>query len=163
MAQTQYRIRVRRGDIEVEIEGDKSYVNRAFAELKRLVLGLEEPSTAGSPKSQRAAKAYLPSAKPQSVREFLDSYDLKKHTDIVLAFGYYLEKRRVLSSFSPGDLNGCYYEAKLEPSNTSQMIINNTKKGLIMDAPGSKKKKRKYILTRKGERFVEAGFVQRKK
>lgn len=161
MAQTQYRIRVRRGDVEVEIEGDKSYVNRAFAELKRLVLGLEEPSTARPPKSQ--TKAYLPLAKAQSVREFLDSYDLKKHTDIVLAFGYYLEKRRALSSFSPVELNRCYYEAKLEPSNTSQMIINNTRKGLIMDAPGSKKGKRKYVLTRKGERFVEAGFVQSKK
>ena len=72
--------------------------------------------------------------KSASPREFIDRYGLKRHVDIVLAFGYFLEKTRGLKAFTGADINTCYYEAKVEPSNTSQMIINNIKKGFIMQA-----------------------------
>jgi hypothetical protein len=85
---------------------------------------------------------------------------LKKHTDISLAFGFYLEKHQGVSEFSPADINNCYYEAKLEPSNTSQMIIYNIKRGFLMAAKKAKddkgKKGKGYTLTRSGEQFIES-------
>jgi hypothetical protein len=162
MALTQYRIRIKRGDVEIEVEGDKAYVKEAIADLRRL-LSVEPSSVGPPPKPGKAPEMMARTPKPQSVREFLDIYDLKRHTDIVLTFGYYLEKRRSLSGFTPADINKCYYEAKMEPSNTSQMIIENMKKGYMMEAHGSEKGKRKYVLTQKGEKFVESGFVKDKK
>ena len=92
-----------------------------------------------------------------SIREFIQQLELKRHTDITLAFGYYLERYAGASQFTPADINNCYYEAKMESSNTSQMIVQNIKRGYMMQ---SKKKGEKgkihYTITSTGEKFVES-------
>jgi predicted transcriptional regulator len=75
---------------------------------------------------------------------------------MVLAFGYYIEKMSGLPSFTPADINACYYEAKLETSNTSQMIIQNIRNSRMMPAKkGTSKGKKAYTLTQTGEDFIE--------
>lgn len=100
------------------------------------------------------------STKTPSIREFLQQLKLKRHTDIGLAFGYFLEKHMDKGFFTPADLNGCYYEAKLEKSNTSQMIAQNIKSGRMMQAKVAKGKKGTargaYTLTSTGEKFIES-------
>jgi predicted transcriptional regulator len=75
---------------------------------------------------------------------------------LVVAFGYYLEKYSGATEFSPADINRCYYDAKMDTSNTSQMIIRNIRRGYVMQAkPGnSKGRKKSYTLTNTGEQFV---------
>ena len=156
---TAYRIRLKQGDTEFEIEGDRAYVTKTYQDLKE-ILGLSQhakPVLAGEQRSAKTTPAKSLGGKPSSPREFIDRYGLKRHVDIVLGFGYFLERVRSLKSFTGADINTCYYEAKVEPSNTSQMIINNIKKGFIMQSkkPGARTS---YTLTRTGEEFVEAGF-----
>lgn len=163
MAQV-YRVRLKQGETEFEIEGDRAYVTKLYQDLK-LVLGLTEITKPVLAPEQRVSKSHIPrstSPKASSPREFIDRHQVKRHVDIVLAFGYFLERTRGLKSFTGADINTCYYEAKVEPSNTSQMIINNIKKGLIM--PQSKKTgaRASYTLTRTGEEFVEGGFTSKK-
>jgi len=157
---TSYRIRFKQGDIEFEIEGDRSYVTKTYNEMKG-ILGLLQPSKpvlAGETKTSKSISARIVGGgKSSSPREFIDRYGLERHVDIVLGFGYFLEKTRNLKSFTGADINTCYYEAKVEPSNTSQMIINNIKKGFIMQSTKSGSKK-SFTLTRTGEEFVDAGF-----
>ena len=75
--------------------------------------------------------------------------------DLVVVFGYYLEKTAGLASFTVADINNCYYEAKLESSNTSQMVIQNIKKGFLMAAKVKGDKQRQaFMLTRTGEEYV---------
>jgi len=158
-----YRIRFKQGDTEFEIEGDRTYVTRAYQEMKH-ILGLAQPTRpilADQPKSSKTASTRQSAVKSSSPREFIDGYGLKRHVDIVLAFGYFLEKYRGLKSFTGADINACYYEAKVEPSNTSQMIINNIKKGFIMQS-GKSGSKKGYTLTRTGEGFVDGGFKSAK-
>lgn len=154
-----YRIHFKRADAELEVEGDKKFVTKHYNEFKAS-LGREvaaKPTLLPEVKAGRGSAASKSEIKPASPREFLDRYALKRHVDIVLAFGYFLEKSRSLKSFSAVDVNACYYEAKIEPSNTSQMIINNIKKGFMMQAQRSGAK-RTYMLTRTGEQFVNDGF-----
>jgi|SRR5271157_4788253 len=155
-----YRIKFKQADTEFEVEGDRAYVTKTYQDLKE-VLGLAQrtqPVLAGEPKSPKSSAMKSLGSKPSSPREFIDRHGLKRHVDIVLGFGNFLEKVRGLRSFTGADINTCYYEAKIEPSNTSQMIINNIKKGFIM--PQSKKPgaRTSYTLTRTGEEFVEGGF-----
>ena len=90
-----------------------------------------------------------------SIREFVQQLDLKKHTDISLAFGYYLEKHGGKSDFSASDLNNCYYDAKMEASNTSQMIAQNIKTGRMMPSKQKGDKGRlRFTLTNSGETFI---------
>jgi hypothetical protein len=97
--------------------------------------------------------------KDVSPGEFIRQFGFKKHTDLVLAFGFYLEKHSGLACFSSADINNCYYEAKLESSNTSQMIIQNIKRGYLMQAKvkGEEAKRGKgqlFRLTNSGEEHL---------
>jgi predicted transcriptional regulator len=154
-----YRIRFKQGDAEFEVEGDRNYVTKAYQEMKE-ILGLSQPAKpvlVAEGKPSKLVRLKTLAEKSPSPREFIDRYGLTRHVDIVLAFGYFLERVRSLKSFTGADINTCYYEAKVEPSNTSQMIINNIKKGLIMPSHKSGSKK-SYTLTRTGEEFVIGGF-----
>jgi hypothetical protein len=161
MATRTYRLKIVQEGREFEAEGDKAFV---FDMLKRY--GPQAPAAiggtaeSGRPPSKKHAEPVRPTeGKLTSIREFIQQLDLKKHTDITLAFGYYLEKRQGLAEFTPADINNCYYEAKLEASNTSQMIIQNIKRGYFMPSKKADDQgKNRYTLTSSGEKFVESKF-----
>jgi hypothetical protein len=152
MTQKMYRVRVVRGGEELEVEGDKAFVLQILARFDgKSDSGkvAEKPSRAGSSRAQ--------TTKDFSTREFIQRLGLKKHTDIGLAFGYYLEKYLGKNAFTAADINNCYYEAKMEPSNTSQVIIQNTRSGRIMAAKrakGDSGGRQTYVVTQTGEDFI---------
>jgi hypothetical protein len=151
MNEKTYRVRIARAGDEFEAEGDRKFV---LEMLNRFDAG-GPPSDSPPP-----ARGSAPKGKAQkdlSAREFIQRLGLKKHTDIGLAFGYYVEKYLGKDEFTPADINSCYYEAKMEPSNTSQVIIQNTKSGRVMlskKAKGAKSKRKAYVLTTTGEEFI---------
>lgn len=152
-----YRIKIVRGDTQFEVEGDKKFVLAMLAkhaEFPQPQTRAEERTT-GSPKTA-VIQPPTPAGKKVSAGEFIRQLGFTKHTDMVLAFGYFLEKMAGLRVFTPADINTCYYEAKLESSNTSQMIIRNIHSGRMMPArkEGDKGKKG-YMLTRTGEEFID--------
>lgn len=160
MAAKSYRVRIARGDQQFEAEGDKSFV---LEMLKRFEAGAGADSALGRGRAAKAAAvpdpAALASSKAVSVGEFIRRFGFKKHTDLVLAFGYYLEQHSGVKEFTPADINNCYYEAKMEPSNTSQAIIQNIKRSVIMVAKADKKTAKggakKYTLTSTGENYIK--------
>jgi hypothetical protein len=149
-----YRLKIVRSGQEFEAEGDKSFV---LEMLTRFEQG--QPASPGKPahpKDLRKGETPLPQpTKSTSLREFIRQLGLKRHTDILVAFAYYLEKYTGVNEFTPADINNCYYEAKMESSNTSQSIIQNVKRGYVMEAKSGEKTRRKYTLTSSGEKFVE--------
>jgi hypothetical protein len=148
MAQT-YRIRISKGDEHFEAEGDKRFVQEM---LKRFDGGVSKTATG----EKGADPVALASSKRVSVGEFVRQLGVKKHTDLVVAFGYYLEEHSGLKDFTAADINNCYYEAKMETSNVSQSIIQNIKRGYMMEAKGDKKAKkgRRYTVTATGQSFI---------
>ena len=162
MAAKTYRLKI--GDFEAE--GDKAFVSEMLKRYGPHVRPVSPEPPAGTKGekglTKRASEVARPtSGKALSIREFIQQLDLKKHTDISLAFGYYLEKHQGVSEFGPADINNCYYEAKLEPSNTSQMIIQNIRRGYLMVTKKKKgeekgKKGKGYTLTRSGEQFIQS-------
>lgn len=84
-----YRIKIVRPDGEFEAEGDKKFVMDMLAKF-------EDSSTTPKPaatSSSRGKSVIDATGKSVSVREFIQKLAFKKHTDIGLAFGYYLELR----------------------------------------------------------------------
>jgi hypothetical protein len=161
---TTYKVRVVRGDQQFEAEGDKKFVLEMLARFDRPTTPFSSaPAPAPRPAKVRTGSAPTAAAgKAMSAGEFIRQLHFKKHTDLVLAFGYYLEKHSDLKSFAVGDINNCYYEAKLESSNTSQMIIQNIKRGCMMEAKAAKGEKggyKMFTLTRSGEEYLEAALA----
>jgi len=156
MSTSDYRIKIGKGDFQFEAEGDKNFV---LEMLKRFEGGLptsgRKPEK-GSSKKEGSEPGAGRTLKSLSVGEFIRQIGVKKHTDIVLGFGYYLEKFSGLSEFTVADINACYYDSKMESSNTSQMIINNIKRGVIMEAKRAEKKKKSFRLTGTGEESIRA-------
>jgi predicted transcriptional regulator len=151
-----YRLRIVRDGLEFEAEGDRTFV-----------LDMVDQFVKSSSRELKGKERSIPSREPgqilpispdkgMSIREFILQLKSRKHTDLVLAFGYYLEKVSGQSAFAPADLNNLYYEAKLDTSNTSQMIIQNIKRGHMMEAKkGEAGGKKEYVLTHSGEKYIE--------
>lgn len=159
MANRIYRLRIAHEGREFEAEGDKRFVVEM---LKRFGPQVTAPGTIEQPLSSKSATESAVPVRPRvgkslSIREFIQQLGPKKHIDIALAFGYYLEKYQGLSEFTSADIINCYYEAKLEASNTSLMVNRNIRRGLLMASkkPGGKGKNR-YTLTTSGEQYIES-------
>jgi hypothetical protein len=160
MAAKTYRLKIVEGGHEFEAEGDKSFVLEMIKRFKPQASTMQLSPQKGADdkiKDKQPTSVTQPRGKAPSIREFIQLMDLKKHTDIILAFGYYLEKYTGVQEFTPADINNCYYEAKMESSNTSQIIVNNIRRGFMM---ASKKKgekgKSRYMLTSSGEKFISS-------
>ncbi len=152
-----YRIRLVRGDTEIEAEGDKDFVLQM---LERFESFLADTSKLRQDNGQLGFESVVEageSGKQISVGEFIRKVGFKKHVDIALAFGYYLEKYQGVPSFTPSDINSCYYDAKLDKSNTGQMIVYNIRRGYLMEAKKEKDAaKARYTLTGSGQDYIEA-------
>jgi hypothetical protein len=159
MASKIYRLKIVQEGREFEAEGDRAFVLEMLKRYCPQAPATTAPAEQTGQKASHKRESPTRSAtgKSVSIREFIQQLDLKKHTDITLAFGYYLERHQGAAEFTPADINNCYYEAKLEASNTSQMIIQNIRRGYLMT---SKKKagkgKNRYTVTSSGERFIES-------
>ena len=150
MAERTYRVRIVRGGAEFEAEGDKTFV---LDMLKRFHDAADVlPSQGGTKEKPTKSVA---SQKSLSPGEFIRQFGFKRHTDIVLAFGYYLEHHSGAKDFTPADINNLYYEAKMENSNTSQMCTQNVRKSFMMEAKGKKGEKKRYVLTASGEEYIK--------
>ena len=159
MPRPNYRVRLVRGGEEFEVEGDKAFVLSMLQRFQAPSLGGKKSSVIyEEPSAKLQSTIGKPSlAKPLAVGEFIRQLAPKMHTDMVLAFGYYLEKQSGARDFTPADINRCYYEAKLEPSNTSQMISRNIKRGTIMEVKTAKgASKKRYTLTQSGENKIRS-------
>lgn len=93
--------------------------------------------------------------KKLSLKEFL--LDHPPTTDIqrTLLIGYFLEIHAGLTSFTKGELEKGYRDAKEPtPSNIGVNIRHCIKNGHMMEAEERKNNKAAYVVTRSGEQFV---------
>jgi hypothetical protein len=150
MEDARVRVRIAAANRELEVEGDKQFVLEMLDRFRDTFGAAPESGVEKTP------TPVGPLEKGISINEFVRKSKFKKHTDLVLAFGYFLERFMSAKEFTPADINNLYYEAKLETSNTSQMIILNIKRGFMMEAKATEVKgKRAYTLTQSGLQHVD--------
>ena len=101
-------------------------------------------------------------AKP-SIRDFTRSKKPKDDLQKTLTIGYYLEKFEGFSSFNAKDLTNGFREAKQPvPQNINDKANKNIVKKYMMEAEKKKDGKLAWVLTAKGEEFVESNFQEKK-
>lgn len=145
MSEMQYKIGLRKGDFEVVVEGSREWVEKKFEEL---ISGDFESSL---------LEHLQEGGMPETLGEFLDERgNPKKHTDVVVVFGYWLFKKEKAQSFNVKDIVKCYDRTrKPKPTNPNQIINANVATHLFAEASGKKDGLKAWVITRPGEEFVE--------
>jgi hypothetical protein len=144
MADMPYRLRVRKGDFEVDVQGDKEWVETKFKELtteKVIVPEVAETKITGL---------------PETLGEFLDQKgNPQRHTDVVAVYAFWLFRIEGMESFNVKDIVSCYERTrKPKPSNPNMIINQNVATHLFAEAPEKKDGYKAWIITRKGEEYV---------
>jgi len=140
-----YRIKVRKGDFEVEVQGDKDWVEGKFKELTTQEVAIS------------IAKEVAGKGMPATLGEFLDlKGNPSKHTDSVAIFAYWLFQVEKMATFNVQDILDCYNKTrKPKPSNVNQIINQNVTSHIFAEAPEKKDGLKAWVITRTGEEYVE--------
>jgi len=124
---------------------------KRIEDLERRVTALEQPSSPSTCGTQKS--------KPLSLREFILSKSPKTSMDTTLLVGYYLEKYSGFASFNIDDIVKGFNQAKEKPpSNPSDLLAKNARKGFIMEAEDKKGTTKGWMVTNTGERYIENGL-----
>ncbi len=145
MSDMNYRIRVRKGDFEVEVQGDKVWVEGKFKELITQEISI-------STQKEITAKSM-----PGTIGEFLDQKgNPSKHTDSVAVFAYWLFNVEKMPTFNVQDILNCYDRTrKAKPSNVNQIVNQNVASHIFAEASEKKDGLKGWVITRTGEEYVE--------
>lgn len=143
--ETNYRLKYRKGDFEVDVQGDKTWVENKFKELTegKLVTMEEAP-----PKVEGL---------PESLGEFIRARgNPSKHGDIAIVFSYWLHKKEKMSSYNIDDIEKCYDDTRTrKPKNIGDAMNKAQAKAYLMPASKKKERRKAWVITRAGEEYVE--------
>jgi hypothetical protein len=151
LSEPTYRIKLKRGDYEIEVQGDKVWVETKYKELTTSEI-ISLPIT-----SQPSSATVKVSRFPESLAEFVKSKGSpNKHSTLVVIFGYWLFHKGNEKSFGVKDIAKCYDDARIpESTNTSQYMNEAQGKGFFKRADEKKEKQVAWTITQSGDEFVE--------
>jgi hypothetical protein len=157
---TTYRIRIRLGEHEIEIEGDKDFVTQTYPELKGEMLDVALAQQVPKGDTDEITPSELATEPSPSLANFLKQKGAKSHADIVITVAVYLYKYRGAKEFTTADIEMGYKETLLKkPKNINDRINANRKKGYI-DVTGEEREGLKtFHITREGLDYVKQGLI----
>ena len=150
-----YRIKIKVADRELEIQGDKEYVEKKLAEFHdKLFADWEKVlhSSINRVEFTDSKSAELHNIDVKDLIEFYRTKLPKDFNETVLTFGYYLHQIKGLNNFNQKDILRCFQLTNVPvPTNISQHLHQLVKKHMVI--LGSRIGN--FKLTADGKKFVE--------
>jgi len=154
----EYRIRIKSGEVEIEAEGDKDFVEKHIEEFKK-----EMPGIANELPSKEVTQE-IPGKRVElerlSLAEFYKQKQPKDHNVTIVVFAYWLTKHENQREFTPKAIEACYGQIAIpKPSNIPQFMktLASGKKAYLQRGD----RRGQYKLSMTGEEFVEKGTTQK--
>ena len=130
-----YRIRLRKANIEIEVEGDKEFVEKHIEELKKELLKITEETPSQEKTVSTIVEREEKELEDISLAEFYKKKQPKDHNEIVVVFAYWLTVKESKEEFRPKDIEKCYSRIGIKkPTNipqTMKTLASGTKAYLI--------------------------------
>lgn len=143
-----FRIRVRKGELELEVQGTENFVVDQYDKLNRL-LHLEQDQM-------------ILEEKKMSLGEFLDKMQPKAHTEEIIIFAYYSEKMLQELYFNVADISELYSKSKIKsPANINDTINALVRKGLLIESDEEKGNLKCWTISRSGIELVESRMKEK--
>jgi hypothetical protein len=154
MSDANYRIKYKKGDFEIEIQGNKEWVEEKLKQFIRVPSPSLPAVNPPDPYTPIIEVARTP-APSESIVEFLKAKgDPDGHTERALLFTYWLF-RKGMPSYNTYDIESCFDEARLsKPTNTSDVMNRLQSQGFVMTT-NEKDGKKAWVITQTGEKQVE--------
>jgi hypothetical protein len=155
MSDNCYRIRYKKGDFEIEVQGDKAWVEGKFEAISKnmpTVAQLPSPSGSQPTTTPEAVDTSLPS----SIVEFIKAKGSPSdHTVIEVLFSYWLLKKENMASYNATDIQNCYDQARItKPANINGIMNQIQATGYVMEVKEKKDNKKAWVITGTGEKYV---------
>lgn len=117
MTLLEYRIRFNPTSGEIEVQGDKEFVEKKFQKLLEFKKG--EKTTL--PHATRETTTFQPTsstARPLTLNEFIRDVNIKSHPQRILLYAYWLEHYKYLNDprWTLKDLVDCYNQTRVNKS-----------------------------------------------
>jgi len=146
-----YRVRISIGGLEIEIEGDKEFIEERFSDLSWLDKFLEKVKPRESIKQGELIGEKL------SFTEYVDEIEPETHLQRFLTIAYYLHKHEG-RDMTYDDVKDYYQRVRWPtPKNLSDVMSDLIKDGYMEEA-GKMNGKKAFRILRKGIKYVENKF-----
>jgi len=146
-----YRVRISIGGLEIEIEGDKEFIEERFSDLSWLDKFLEKVKPRESIKQGELIGEKL------SFTEYVDEIEPETHPQRFLTIAYYLHKHEG-RDMTYDDVKDYYQRVRWPtPKNLSDVMSDLIKDGYMEEA-GKMNGKKAFRILRKGIKYVESKF-----
>ncbi|MBU7047659.1 MAG: hypothetical protein HXS54_14590 [Theionarchaea archaeon] len=138
-----FAIRVKKGNAEVEVTGERAFVIEQIDRLIKL-LGI-------------SADVDDEDRKRISLGELLSEKTHLKHTETVTLFAYYIERILQEPFFNVNDIDELFLKSKTKgPANTNDTVNSLVRKGHLMEVDEKKDNLKCWTITMSGIKFVES-------
>jgi hypothetical protein len=159
MSEITYKLKIKNGNYEFEVNGDKEFVEKYFSEYYIQ----KQPSSEKKPDHTREDADENLSSNELDNLSLVEFYKLKDPKDLnetSLVFAYWLRNKKGVDEFKTSDITKCFDEIRLPKPNTAQHIaaISTAKKPWLTQGSG----KGMYKITLSGEEFVEKSLPHSK-
>jgi len=154
MTEQKYRIRIKLNEVEIEVEGDREFVEKHIEEFKKeMSKSIRElpPKEKMTPPETSKDKSELEGL---SLAEFYKQQQPKDYNEQVVIFSYWLTKKEGKLEFEPKDIDNCFAKTAIDkPKNIPQYmkVLSGGKKAYLTKGD----KRGQYKLSITGRNFVE--------
>jgi hypothetical protein len=168
-----YSIKVKNGETEVEVSGDKKFVTKTFGEIKSLIgtdlKKVKEPLPKQKKSTKKKGRKKKPGPKPKQVKipvkkervdmskmpldEIFQIKEPKRDSQRILLMAYFLNKVERKREFKSKDIEQLYIHMKIDaPKNITYHLRKMSGKDKELLIHG--KKQGRFKITEKGIEFI---------
>lgn len=153
-----YRIRIKIGDREFEVEGDREFVER---NVETLFNKLYQEVTLKETKTTQEEKITFNEFINEKAKIFGKDPDQLSGLQKILLIAYYVYKFEEGRDFTYDDVKKYSQEARLSGlANPRQYMSELIRKGFVKEGEVSEGKKKTFKILRGGIQYVESGFKE---
>jgi len=155
--QRTYRVRLRVGDQELEVEGDDTFVEEQFRDLAAEYLD-ESPSNRTDSDEEQTQLPATTDTKHPSLAEIYQEASIKYKRHAALLVGWYIELVEGKENFTRSEIQDAAIDAKIELGKNLSRDINRLVEDGLLFKLDERNNETAYYVTRTGESYVTDEF-----